>query len=404
MKLNERLGVPEGIEIEAYKLKRTVLANIQNLKLPDEIKNGAQYTIEIGKVDVVIKDLSARNIPITLTLVADSGIKEPLLISLGYGNKFGYSVSNNIIKIKENIKESMFLVNIAIPVNITANEFIDAFNKKIKTSDLAHELKHLYDAYKGNRVRGLLQQAEYKAYSMFALPDKLSEFLHLLYYTTMAENSVRPVEMYQELLDHDVTKENFLEYMNDSKMIKYIERARKFTFEEFKKELNADPEIVEFIKRGEKAGYERIGDIATDALNIMFVNITNNTMIVSRTLIHNFIQTSSKPFFIRIIMGDESDEKIKKIAIDNLNRIANIYINYQNNPEKYFAKLEKNLNFVGEKMKRKLFKLYDMVKDSNKIAASKTSECIVNWDLYVKLYGSEPTFNLIDFTKKPKSK
>ena len=53
---------------------------------------------------------------------------------------------------------------------------------------------------------------------------------------------------------------------------------------------------------------------------------------------------------------------------------------YKNNHDKYFDILEKRLNFAGKKMKRKLYKLYDMLDTDKK----KTGD-IFNWELHTKI-------------------
>lgn len=73
------------------------------------------------------------------------------------------------------------------------------------------------------------------------------------------------------------------------------------------------------------------------------------------------------------------DVESRKIAGENFDRIVKGYIKYQKNPQKYFEMLEKRLNFVGDKMIKKLAKLYDMTPDT------KTQESIINWDLHQEL-------------------
>lgn len=83
----------------------------------------------------------------------------------------------------------------------------------------------------------------------------------------------------------------------------------------------------------------------------------------------------SKPFDIIFGKGDikAAEEKANK----KFNQILKKYQKYERNPEKYFEYLEKYLNFVGRKTKRKLFKLYDMVENDK--------NSIINWDLHNKI-------------------
>lgn len=82
----------------------------------------------------------------------------------------------------------------------------------------------------------------------------------------------------------------------------------------------------------------------------------------------------------KLYNGNDSKEmrEVEKLANKKFNQMLSKYQKYEKNPQKYFEYLEKKLNFVADKMKRKLYKLYDMVKDT-------TNKSIINWDLHNKI-------------------
>jgi hypothetical protein len=265
---------------------------------------------------------------------------------------------------------------------------------------------HLYSFYKKGHS-SIKSISQYSSYQITGFPKILSHFLYLLYYTSPVENLVRPTELYQILLDNNITKKEFVNFLNKSGMIETIKKAEKFSLKDFKEELNKDSEIDEFLKIAVESGYTRIGDNAEDSLNLLFSNIIRETLETSKYIIKGYIDQNIKTNPLKELfrqLGQKVKslnpsvdiDKIDEIADKNFQKILNSYKKYQNNTDKFFENLEKMLNFVGDKMKRKLFKLYDMVPDTlNK------SESIINWEIYNKLNlnKNKNIYLVIDFDK-----
>jgi len=109
-----------------------------------------------------------------------------------------------------------------------------------------------------------------------------------------------------------------------------------------------------------------------------------------------YIRKNQNPFSIFGVIGPDEDE-IVEIANKNMKKLVAELMKNQKDPMKYFAYLVKRINFVGNKMIKKLHKLYDMAKDDTKT----TSNSVLNWDLHTKINskneGIKYTLNFEEF-------
>jgi hypothetical protein len=249
--------------------------------------------------------------------------------------------------------------------------------------------------------KGITKGIQYAYYQGVNFGSKISKFTHLLYYTTSIENVVRPTEVYQSILDKGITKDQFEEFLQENKVIKTLKEAKAFSLEKFKGELESDEQVNKIVENAKNSGYKSIGSVSDDALNLLFMNLVNVALGEGKKIIDIFVSQSQKvstlDLFRRLIglagEAKEEDKETLEIADENFKKLVRGYIKYQNNPLKYFEKLEKMLNFTGDKMLRKIYKLYDMVPD-----VKSTRESIINWELYTKL-NSNGVHITIDFEK-----
>ncbi len=402
MKINEKLGIPEGINKQATYIFNSVISKLKSVDIPF-YKNDDDVFIDLGLYDLRFKDLEIKEVPFSIKLNYYDHLEKPVLMGASYGNMSSFFNRDGKIIIKQEIKDSQFSLNLAVGDNLTPSDIEEAIIKDLTPAIIAHEIMHLYDVYRKGSV-SIKSMSQYSSYQKGGLPPILSEFLHLLYYTTSIENTVRPTELYQILLDEGVTKKDFVNFLNKSNMIKTIDKAKNFSLDEYKNKLNNDVIISEFLNEVVKSGYKRIGDNAEDSLNILFINISNSALEVASDIVKTYVRQSvmdnpSSSFLHLIGLSDSEDfSKHQQIADKNFEKILNDYKKYENNPTDFFLNIQKMLNFVGNKMKRKLFKLYDMVpKTINK------SESIINWELYTKLNSNKKVYLNLDFSKfKPK--
>jgi hypothetical protein len=398
MEINEKLGIPEGINKQATDIFNSIISKLKSIEIPD-YKNDDDILINLGLYDLNFKDLEIKQVPFDIKLDYYNHLEKPVLIGASYGNIPSFFNRDGEIRIKQDIKDSKFLLNLAVGDNLTPSDIEGAIIKDLTPSVIAHEIMHLYDAYK-KKSTSVRSMSQYSSYKRGGLPPVLSEFLYLLYYTTSIENTVRPTELYGMLLDEGITKKDFVNFLNKSNMIKTIDKAKNFSLDEYKLVLNHDPIISEFLREVVKSGYKRIGDNAEDSLNILFINISNGALETASDIFNDYFMQSvmdnpANRLLELIGLSDSVDfSKNQQIVDKNFKKILNNYKKYENNPNGFFVNIQKMLNFVGDKMKRKLFKLYDMVPQTlNK------SESIINWEIYTKLNANKKIHLTLDFDK-----
>jgi hypothetical protein len=379
MKIDEKLGIPTGIEKEADRVYRLIKKSLKNAEYPDKFEGDDDEVILLTETNIKIKEL---NVPIGILLFLKyyEPLEFPEIISLGCGSKPNINLNNkNKLFIRQ--KSNVFYVNVAVGDKIDKDDIIKAIDKDMKRSSIAHELMHFYDSHKKETtsVSGL---ATYASYQLGGFPPIISKFLHLLYYMTSVESIVRPTELYKDLLDNKITKENFEDFMESSKMIKMIKSAKNFSLDRYREKLNNDPLVKDILKDANSDGYELSDDPSYDILQLLFLNLTQKYGDSAKEFINLYINENRfKVIFAMFGSRNDDSSKIFDIANDNFKDILNKMTKYQENPIKYFEYLEKMLNFEGNKMYKKLYKLYDMVE--NKKSTKKGS--IINWDLHNKI-------------------
>lgn len=388
MKLNERLGIPEGISQEANSLYKKILISLDKLKsnkltIPRLDQESEDFEIVLARYDIKIKDLKLKRIPFVLFICYHPDVEKPTLMSAAYGSKeTKYSYLNDQITSEDDVSSSNLSLRIAVSKDQSKQSIIESIKSDLEPDTISHELMHIYDHYK-NKKRPIEQMADYASYRTGGFPELISKFLYLLYYSTSIENTVRPTELYQQMLNKGVTKENFKDFIKENDVIKTLTKAEKFSLVDFKEKLNQDNEVDEFIKSAVNGGYKRIGSNADDALNLIMINLLNNKFNALRSILNRYVRSSvsDAQMFISMLTGIPNSDIIEseKKATVVYNSIVSKYKKYENNHNKYFEYLEKKFNFVGEKMKRKLFKLYDMIEDK------KSNKSILNWDLHNKI-------------------
>lgn len=375
MKTYEKLGIPTGIEKEADRVYRLIKKALKNAEYPDEFEGDDDEVILLAETNIKIKEL---NVPIGIVLFLKyyEPLEFPEIISLGCGSKPNINLNNkNKLFIRQ--KSNVFSVNVAVGDKIDKDDIIKAIDKDMKRSSIAHELMHFYDNHKKETtsVSGL---ATYASYQLDGFPPIISSFLHLLYYMTSVESIVRPTELYKDLLDNKITKENFEDFMESSKMIKMIKAAKNFSLDSYREKLNIDPEVKELLNIAKLEGYELSNDPSYDILQLLLINLTQRYEKIAKEFIDSYINKNQFQVITALFYGRTSE--IFDIANDNFKDILSKMYKYEKNPMKYFENLEKMLNFEGNKMYKKLYKLYDMVQDKKNTKGS-----IINWDLHNKI-------------------
>lgn len=385
MRLNEKLGVPDGIIKQAEKLYSELMVDLEKMKsngeeIPTLDEDSEEFVILIGKYDLKIKDLDLRDVPFILNIGYYQGIEKPILVSASYGSEPKYSYKDGKITSRNSRKSTLLSATIAVSDDQSKESIVDTVKSDLKANIIAHELMHIYDSHK-NRSKSIEDMADYVSYkSGRSFPKLISEFFYLLYYTTSIENTVRPSEMYHQMLISGVTKSDFKEFISENDIMKTLTKAEEFSLDKFKEELNNNSDVDLFINLVAKDGYKRIGDNAEDSMNLIMINLLNSKFDTLHTIMNKYIDDSVGhfPIFMGLITGDDDKVRLESERAEAVfAKIASKSKKYENDTESYFKSIEKNFNIVGNRVKRKLYKLYDLLENKK--------DDIIDWDLHMKI-------------------
>lgn len=386
--LNEKMGVPDGIEEQGRLVYEKLINKLNSMDIDDLVQKLKQMSyrdeIEIDLMDInlEISDIKKTKIPFVLEFTKHESIKK--LNVLSASNQVATKIDSRNGELKFLNKKSRFGISLAFNDKLiedgdVKNDIISEIKNFIKPHIISHELKHFYDNEK-KKENTLYGRSEYVSYQISGFPKMISEFTYLLYYMTASENLVRPSELYHMLSDNEVTKDNFDEFVSETEIMKNIEKARNFNLSDFISELDNNDEVKVIVDGVIKDGYVSVGSYGEDILNLLFINISDKAIGYTKDVINQYLITNSFTSLMSFL-----GSKVKEDPFDVANRsfmnVVKKYDKYEKNTIKYFEYLEKKLNFMGDKMRRKLYKLYDMVGEDK----NKTDNSIINWDLHTKI-------------------
>lgn len=241
-------------------------------------------------------------------------------------------------------------------------------NQPTIISSISHELKHAYDSYKKPTSK-VIDMAEYNTYTeSFGQIEPLNKLLFHLYFTHQIEDLVRPTELASLIKTNNVTKKNFLSFLKNTSIFKKLDSARKFNYDNLKKELkNYIPEIKEVVNMSGSEVANGEDELIDQILNLFYINVSNWNM----DNLDKFIMIS--PFDLLFDMGGEKS-KFREKYYNKMTR-------YENDIDKFFNYNEKILNRKSNDMIKKLGKVYDYIDRDKK----QQNETVINPDIWYNL-------------------
>jgi len=386
--LNEKMGVPDGIEDAAEKIYSSTAITLSDNSVQEYldkyIENTGRPVFSIPIPNILYGDEMITIVNHTVEFHNHIDI-EPTIssMSVSFG---GDPIRGTFTKMKNKtdpILEIFTHVVFDFKKYSTQN-IVDYFKGKDKTkyiSSISHELMHEYDNRK-RKTTSFKDRARYNTESNFRAGVKqIDDFLHQMYYMNGIESAVRPSQVFTKLKKDGVTKSEFLKAIRNDDTWKSLEDARDFSVNGMIDEIvnddismNTIRKILDDINAWDLVKGSKDDDYSVvDAmLNLVFINISN----MNRENLDQAIdKVISHDPFIMLMPGTEKtlQDQYSKMMKD-LNKYKNNHIGYYKSIEKYF-KTEAN------KVMRKISKLYDMMPD-NTISNDKS---IIDRELHQKI-------------------
>ena len=349
----EKMGVPRNIVESATKLYELIVDKF--IKIDSEHDLGTiasvmpNQTIEFQltiPIKIVISDLEFSTVYFNISVYLNPKYKNVDVISWGVSIAPTSHGDYRIIHDKSLVDSLNLFVNF---ISDSSNKISDIVtylkSDRSKTIGiLSHELKHVYDKYKIGYE--LLQDlVDYQTFASNRTGfDEIDKFIYLLYVVSHTENLVRPSEIAGQIESSGITKSEFKEFLEGNRLYKELLEIKYWSYNKLKSDLKKNIKTI-------RSRFDDIPESETDE-NVI-----------------DFVLNSS----YESIVGMSSDTMVDILGLNNKIKILkdidfyNSYISKRifKNVDEFFLFWEKKLNFEGEKMIKKIAKIYDMCKDDN---------------------------------------
>jgi len=355
----EKMGVPRNIVESATKLYELIVDEFIKMDSEHDLRTIASVmpnqTIEFKlkiPIKIVISDLEFSTVNFDISVHLSPKYKNVDVISWGVSIAPTSHGDYRIIHDKSLVDSLNLLVNF---ISDSSNKISDIVtylkSDRSKTIGiLSHELKHVYDKYMiGHELLGDIVDYQTFASNRTGF-DEIDKFIYLLYVVSHTENLVRPSEIAGQIQSSGITKSEFKEFLEDNRLYKELLEVKYWSYNKLKSDLNKNIKTI-------RSRFDDIPEDETDENVIDVVLNSSYESIVSKSS-DIMIDILDLENGIKILMG-----KIKEEDIEFYNKFIDKRL--FNNSDDFFVFWEKKLNFEGEKMIKKIAKLYDMCKDDN---------------------------------------
>jgi hypothetical protein len=383
--INEALGVPDNILDAAEMLYDIVERDIKSIdSVEEEYEFDGEIELELGDKHKVMID--SYELKVKIEEIEDQeGVLD--IISMGMGGGFGF---NRDVYMKET--EPSTTLELTITFAVGENWEPEGLIEKMEedrvehVASLAHEIKHKYD--KQSKQFGLIgPDALYQATQRrgnFGIPVLDRVFFRYMYYIHGIENLVRPVEVASLMKSKNITKSQFREFIENSRVYRELVEIKKFTFEDFINQLKDSEDRLDALLNhiGEDSSSMTIDQKIDRVLEVAYIDLVNNRMEMFVRMTEHHMDNMIKFGAQLGVLPSHLDKHVEKLEkTDEVRQKFLSYVmKYEKNPTKFFEDEIENFQYIANKMIKKISKVYGLAKDDEAV-----SESIINWELHQKV-------------------
>jgi len=420
-RINERVGVPSGLMDVSNVLYNNLISNLSSDLYTYELEEGGDddknyrfetnvHYIKINTIylDNLINSFKLKSVTISIIIdEVDRGDDSIAPELTGAYLKSNIDIDKKNFKIDYNRVGYLELgIKIDSPwVGESDGEYwakliteIFELNKSDVLSSIAHELMHSYD-HSVKKSVSLSKSVEYSAITSLRFGiSAIDEFFYYLYYMTSTEVVVRSSEVAAHLDAQGVTYDNFIDFLKNNQTYKVLKDISNWSYEGFRNKLLDDVSNIRDILRKSDFDFDDLtDDLFIDELEILLLNNIIGSMCEGMGKI---LMVSNNPF--QFLFEDEDDSELRDEFYDKfIEELKKDSKNIKN----YFVKKEKMFKFESVRLIKKIYKLFDMIKDTKKSelhtkinnkkskevkSKEMKSESILNWDKYKDSMGVNP--------------
>jgi hypothetical protein len=383
--ITEALGVPDTILDAAEQVFDSVAQDIKSIKTKkDEYIFRGNVGVQLGGN----KKINIDDYELVVSVTHPDGYdEEPQIVSMGMFQSFNFDRNIMMKRIQQSSTAEME-IDYVVPENWEPNDLYVALmkNKTKRLASIAHELKHKYDK-QAKEIDLIGREALYSSTMKMgrsAIPAVDSGFMRALYFVSMAENLVRPVEIASIMKSKNITKSQFKDFLMKTDVYRELQNIKNYTFEDFINELKDQMDRVDALL--EHLNIDGFEDMSEDdkikkVLEVIYATLTNTRLDIFQEMTsikRDSLMDMFKGLFGQDLMKDDPQQKrLEQVR----NKFYNYAAKYKDNPTKFFEDEFENFNYTANKVLKRLSKLYALAQDDEQ----PVSESILNWELYQKV-------------------
>ena len=363
--LHEELGVPSNIVEAAKGITENVYYELKKIFSGDGYLTEDNYPLSF-RINTHIRDLTIKNISFMLE-IKEAGVDELTLGGAGFNPRQSVDYNKFVYVSKKDPSDLHIMLKFYIPddedVDVTFDDFFTYYEENFNdvVNNISHEIKHAYDHFK-KPEESIPSSVEYQSSINFGFGIRpLQEFFFDVYYSHQTENLVRATEIYTSVKTEKINKEKFLEFLLKTESYQRYRNIKSFTFDEFYNSLLGSVDVIkQRLESNEIDIPETDDEVVKLILQLAYTNITNKK-----------IDTLNKHLasgFAEMFMGIDPESEKGKF----FNKNASKFGRYENNYLGFYKDQIKKFNKVGDKMIKKITKLYAIANDED----SKQSDII----------------------------
>ena len=383
--ISEALGVPDTILDVAEQVFDSVAQDIKSIRTKkDEYIFRGNVGVQLGDK----KKIDIDDYELTVSVVyPDDYDEEPQIMSMGMVQQFNFD-RNIMMKRTQQSSTAEIEIDYAVSDNW---EPIDLYNTLMKSktkhlASIAHELKHKYDK-QSKKIDLIGREALYHStmkMGISGIPAIDSVFMRALYFVSMTENLVRPVEIASIIKSKNITKSQFKDFLMKTDVYRELQNIKNYTFDDFindmKEQMNKVDNLLEHVN------VDGLEDMSEDdkikkVLEVIYGTLTNARLDIFQDMTSNKqdeLMDMFKDLFGQDLKKDDPQQKgLEQVR----NKFYNYAAKYKDNPVKFFEDEFENFNYTADKVLKRLSKIYALAQDDEQ----PVSESILNWELYQKV-------------------
>jgi hypothetical protein len=383
--ITEALGVPDTILDAAEQVFDSIAQDIKSIKTKKD-----KYTFR-GNVGTQLGDKKKIDIDdyeLVVNIQQPDGYdEEPQIVSMGMVQSFNFD-RNIMMKRVRKSSTAEIEIDYVVPENWNPSDlYVTLMKTKTKhLASIAHELKHKYDK-QAKEIDLIGREALYSStmkVGRSGIPAVDSGFMRALYFVSMTENLVRPVEIASIMKSENITKSQFKDFLMKTNVYKELQYIKNYTFEDFISELKYQMDRVDALLN--HLNIDGLENMSEDekikkVLEVIYATLTNTRLDIFQEM--TSIERDSLMDMFKGLFGQDlrkNDPQQKRLE-QVRDKFYNYAAKYKDNPTKFFEDEFENFNYTANKVLKRLSKLYALAQDDEQ----PVSESILNWELYQKV-------------------